>query len=349
MLQSKAINSKTKEAETPQYHCVGVDLSSQKLDTWINGKYKQYPNTEAGFARFLQDVRKLKKSVLVAFESTGSISLYFAEQLDREGIARACLNPSWVRHYAKSIGHIAKTDRIDSELIANYANLHKIQADKPMSPDILKMRQLQRYRSMLIKHRAQQKASLYTYRDSEIISRIKERISQLDAEIKEVQIEVELLIESNEEMRNRYRMFLKIGGIGEKTAKVLLCNLPELGYLNRREIAALVGVAPFNWDSGRKNGKRFARFGRRDVRTTLFMSIIAIKRIKDNPIHEFYDKLRAKEKSHKKATIACIRRLVVRINAQVRDWIAAGMPPIESEAKKASIKAKSKQKDKSAA
>lgn len=349
MLQSKAINSKTKEAETPQYHCVGVDLSSQKLDTWINGKYKQYPNTEAGFAQFLQDVRKLKKSVLVAFESTGSISLYFAEQLDREGIARACLNPSWVRHYAKSIGHIAKTDRIDSELIANYANLHKIQADKPMSPDILKMRQLQRYRSMLIKHRAQQKASLYTYRDSEIISRIKERISQLDAEIKEVQIEVELLIESNEEMRNRYRMFLKIGGIGEKTAKVLLCNLPELGYLNRREIAALVGVAPFNWDSGRKNGKRFARFGRRDVRTSLFMSIIANKRIKDNPIHEFYDKLRAKEKSHKKATIACIRRLVVRINAQVRDWIAAGMPPIESEAKKASIKAKSKQKDKSAA
>ena len=349
MLQAKTINIKTKEAEMPQYHYVGVDLSSQKLDTWIDGKYKQYPNTEAGFARFLKAIRKLKKSVLVAFESTGSISLYFAEQLDREGIARACINPSWVRHYAKSIGRIAKTDRIDSELIANYANLNKIQADKPMSSDILRMRQLQRYRSMLIKHRAQQKASLYTYRDSEIITRIKERISKLDAEIKEVQKEVEQLIESNEEMRNRYRMFLKIGGIGDKTAKVLLCNLPELGYLNRREIAALVGVAPFNWDSGRKTGKRFARFGRRDVRTALFMSIIAIKRIKDNPIHEFYDKLKAKGKRHKQATIACIRRLLVRINAQVRDWIAKGMPPIEKEAKRASKKTQPKQKVKSAA
>ena len=333
----------------PQYNYVGVDLSSQKLDTWIDGKYKQYPNTEAGFARFLKAIRKLKKSVLVAFESTGSISLYFAEQLDREGIARACINPSWVRHYAKSIGRVAKTDRIDSELIAVYANLHKVQADKPMSPDILKMRQLQRYRSMLIKHRAQQKASLYTYRDSELIERINKRISKLDEEIKEVQLELERVIQANDEMRNRYRLFLKIGGIGEKTAKVLLCNLPELGYLNRREIAALVGVAPFNWDSGRKTGKRFARFGRRDVRNALFMSIIAIKRINDNPIHEFYDKLKAKGKSHKQATIASIRRLLVRLNAQVRDWVAEGMPPIENEAKKVSNKTNPKQEEKSAA
>ena len=349
MLQAKTINIKTKEAEMPQYHYVGVDLSSQKLDTWIDGKYKQYPNTEAGFARFLKAIRKLKKSVLVAFESTGSISLYFAEQLDREGIARTCINPSWVRHYAKSIGRVAKTDRIDSELIAVYANLHKVQADKPMSPDILKMRQLQRYRSMLIKHRAQQKASLYTYRDSELIERINKRISKLDEEIKEVQLELERVIQANDEMRNRYRLFLKIGGIGEKTAKVLLCNLPELGYLNRREIAALVGVAPFNWDSGRKTGKRFARFGRRDVRNALFMSIIAIKRINDNPIHEFYDKLKAKGKSHKQATIASIRRLLVRLNAQVRDWVAEGMPPIENEAKKVSNKTNPKQEEKSAA
>ena len=349
MLQAKTINIKAKEAEMPQYHYVGVDLSSQKLDTWIDGKYKQYPNTEAGFARFLKAIRKLKKSVLVVFESTGSISLYFAEQLDREGIARACINPSWVRHYAKSIGRVAKTDRIDSELIAVYANLHKVQADKPMSPDILKMRQLQRYRSMLIKHRAQQKASLYTYRDSELIERISKRISKLDEEIKEVQLELERVIQANDEMRNRYRLFLKIGGIGEKTAKVLLCNLPELGYLNRREIAALVGVAPFNWDSGRKTGKRFARFGRRDVRTALYMSIIAIKRIKDNPICDFYDKLKAKGKSHKQAAIASIRRLLVRINAQVRDWVAEGMPPIENAEKKVSNETNPKQEEKSAA
>ena len=113
----------------------------------------------------LKAIRKSKKPVLVAFESTGSISIYFAEQLDWEGIARACLNPAWIRHHAKSIGQVAKTDCIDSKMIAQYAHRHQIQADTPMSPKVLKMRQLQRYRSILIKHRAQLKATLHTYRD----------------------------------------------------------------------------------------------------------------------------------------------------------------------------------------
>lgn len=329
MLQRKSVNSKSEGAQEPPKTYVGVDLSLRKLDVWMDGKYRRYDNTEVGFRKFLIALQKLKKAVLVVFESTGSISLYFAEQLDREGIARACLNPAWIRHHAKSIGRVAKTDKIDCELIANYAQLHQIKGDKSMSPDVLKMRQLQRYRSMLIKHRAQLKGSLYTYRDDYAIQRLTAQIEHLNEEIRVVQAELEKVIESNEEMKNRYRMYLKIGGIGEKTAKVLLCNLPELGHLSRREIAALVGVAPFNWDSGRKTGRRIARFGRREVRTQLYMVIIASMRIKDNPIHQFYDSLRARGKTHKVATIASIRKLLVRINAQVRDWIVAEMPEIE--------------------
>ena len=329
MVQRKSLNSKSGSVQKFQSSYVGVDLSFQKLDVWMEGKYRRYENTESGFKKFHIALQRLKKKAIVVFESTGSISLYFAEQLDREGIARACLNPAWIRHHAKSIDRLAKTDKIDCELIANYAQLHQIQGDTPMKPEVLKMRQLQRYRSLLIKHRAQLKGSLYTYRDVYALQRVTEQIAHLDEEIKEVQVELERIIESNEEIKNRYCLLLKIGGIGEKTAKLLLCNLPELGYLSRREIAALVGVAPFNWDSGRKSGKRFARFGRRDVRTQLYMVIIACMRISDNPIHQIYDALRAKGKTHKVATIACIRRLLVRINAQVRDWIAAGMPEIK--------------------
>lgn len=328
MIQRKPVKSKSESTLVLQNTYVGVDLSLQKLDVWMEGKYHRYDNTEAGFRKFHIALKKLSKPVIVAFESTGSISLYFAELLDREGVARVCLNPAWIRHHAKSIGRLAKTDRIDSELIAEYARLHQIKEDKPMSSDMLKLRQLQRYRSILIKQRAQLKASLYTYRDDYAIERLLAHISHLDSEIKEVQTELEKTIAANEEMKNRYRLFLTIGGIGEKTAKMLLSNLPELGYLNRREIAALVGVAPFNWDSGKKTGKRMARFGRRDVRTQLYMVIIASKRISDNPIHQFYDSLRARGKTHKVATIACIRKLLVRLNAQVRDWIAAGMPEI---------------------
>lgn len=330
MLHHKKEKSKSVEPKETQFSYIGVDLSLQKLDVWMEGKHVQYPNTEAGFNKLLKAIRKSKKPVLVAFESTGSISIYFSEQLDREGIARACLNPAWIRHHAKSIGQVAKTDCIDSKMIAQYAHMHQIQADTPMSPKVLKMRQLQRYRSILIKHRAQLKATLHTYRDDYALTKIIKQIEQLNTEIKELQKALEDVIKSDEEMRNRYRLYLKIGGIGEKTAKVLLCNLPELGYLSRRELAALVGVAPFNWDSGRKIGKRFARFGRREVRTQLYMAIVSIMRIADNPIHAFYDSLRARGKTHKVAAIASIRKLLVIINAQVRDWMAAGMPAILS-------------------
>lgn len=349
MIQRKSVNSKSEGAQELQKSYVGVDLSRLKLDVWMEGKYHRYENTETGFKRFLVALQRIKKSIVVVFESTGSISLYFAEQLDREGVARACLNPAWIRYHAKSIGRVAKTDKIDCEMIADYAHLHQIKEDKPMSSDVLKMRQLQRYRSMLIKHRSQLKASLYTYRDAYAIQRLTDQIKHLGEEIKEVQGELEKIIESNEEIKNRYRLFLNIGGIGEKTAKVLLCNLPELGYLSRREIAALVGVAPFNWDSGRKIGKRIARFGRREVRTQLYMVIIASMRIEDNSIHKFYNTLRARGKTHKVAAIASIRKLLVRLNAQVRDWIEAGMPPIKEETKKPSNKKKQNQKEKSAA
>jgi len=104
----------------------------------MEGKYRRYDNTEAGFGKFLIALKRLKKPALVVFESTGSISLYFAEQLDREGIARACLNPAWIRHHAKSIGRVAKTDKIDCELIASYAQLHQIKGDKPMEPEYVK-------------------------------------------------------------------------------------------------------------------------------------------------------------------------------------------------------------------
>ena len=118
MLHHKKEKSKSVEPKETQFSYVGVDLSLQKLDVWMEGKHVQYTNTEAGFNKLLKAIRKSKKPVLVAFESTGSISIYFSEQLDREGIARACLNPAWIRHHAKSIGQVAKTDCIDSKMIA---------------------------------------------------------------------------------------------------------------------------------------------------------------------------------------------------------------------------------------
>ena len=321
--------------QEPKHVYIGVDLSKTKLDVCLPGKKgtyitKTFSNDDQGFGKFIKAIRSIQAELplLIVFESTGNISQYFAEQLDREQIARACLNPSRVRSHARSIGQVAKTDRIDSLMIASYAINNNVKADAPMSESMLRLRQLQSMRSMLIKHRAQKKAALHTYRDAYCCEVLEKEIEQLSGTIKAVQLEMEKLISNDEEMKKRYALYLQVGGIGEGSAKLLLCGLPELGYLNRRQIAALVGVAPFNWDSGRHVGKRIARFGRRDIRTQLYMSMIGALRVPDSPTHKRYYRLREKGKSHKVAAIACIRHMLIVLNAKVRDWIEGGMPDI---------------------
>ena len=326
----------TSTPQQPKFTYIGVDLSKTKLDVSMPDKkgkyvYRSYTNDEQGFAKFIKAIRSIETQLplLVDFESTGSISLYFAEQLDREQIARACLNPSRVRSYARSIGQVAKTDRIDSLMIAGYAISNNVKADAPMSEAMLRLRQLQRLRSMLSKHRAQKKAALYTYQDDQCREMLEKEIEQLSADIKALQLEMEKIISSDAEMKKRYALYLRMEGIGEGSAKLLLCGLPELGYLNRQQIAALVGVAPFNWDSGGHIGRRIARFGRRDIRTQLYMGIIGAMRASDSATLKRYQRLREKGKSHKVAAIACIRHMLTVLNAKVRDWIAEGMPDIE--------------------
>lgn len=326
----------TSTPQQPKFTYIGVDLSKTKLDVSMPDKkgkyvYRSYTNDEQGFAKFIKAIRSIETQLplLVAFESTGSISLYFAGQLDSEQIARACLNPARVRSYAKSKGQEAKTDKIDSLMIAGYAMQYNVGADVLMSESMLRLLQLQRLRSMLSKHRAQKKTALKTYQDEECRKILEKEIEQLDADIKNVQREMEELISSDEELRKRYALYLHMEGIGEGSAKLLLCGLPELGYLNRRQIAALVGVAPFNWDSGRHVGRRIARYGRRDIRTQLYMGMIGAMRASDSATLKRYQRLRDKGKTHKVAIIACIRHMLTVLNAKVRDWIAEGMPDIE--------------------
>ena len=326
----------TSTPQQPKFTYIGVDLSKTKLDVSMPDKkgkyvYRSYTNDEQGFGKFIKAIRSIETQLplLVAFESTGSISLYFAGQLDREQIARSCLNPAWVRSYAKSKGQVAKTDKIDSLIIAGYAMQYNVGADVPMSEPMLRLLQLQRLRSMLSKHRAQKKTALKTYQDEECREILEKEIEQLSADIKALQLEMEKLISSDAEMKKRYALYLRMEGIGEGSAKLLLCGLPELGYLNRRQIAALVGVAPFNWDSGRHIGRRIARFGRRDIRTQLYMGMIGAMRASDSATLKRYQCLRDKGKTHKVAIIACIRHMLTVLNAKVRDWIDAGMPDIE--------------------
>lgn len=241
--------SKTDEARASiQLHRGG---SVQKtLDVWKGNRHRSYPNTDKGVAAFIRDIGKGKQTPLVAYESTGCVSLYFAEQLDAAGVKRKVLVPGRVRHFAKAMGKEAKTDKIDSEVITRYAVANAVQPDTPMEEYEVALRQRVRARRLLTKYRTSLKIALKSMRDEAAIERISGIVAHLEREEKKMVEEIDAFIRSHEMLARLYDLILTEDGIGPRTAQVLLAYLPELGKLNRQEIASLVGVAPYNHDSG---------------------------------------------------------------------------------------------------
>lgn len=315
-----------------QYTYIGIDLSKKYLDIWIGGAYKKLANDSKGFKTLCSWVRNQPGEVLIAYESTGSLSLYLSEELDREGIKRRIIVPSRIRNYARSRGNIAKTDKIDCRIIAEYAQERQITPDKPMKPEMLRMRQLQRARAMHSKIAAQLKAALQNYHDETALASLKQAIAEQETHCLHLRKQIEQIIAADAQMSSLYNLLLTFDGIGERVAKAILCDLPEIGTLSRREIASLVGVAPFNWDSGGHIGKRIPRFGRKEIRCHLYLSIIACLHCKDSDVRQRYADYKKRGKPSKIAIIACLRWYLGRINATVKAWrIATGytsMPTI---------------------
>lgn len=338
MINTNTSKSKSEAAKNaPQYIYVGVDLSKSKLDVMTN-KYKVYDNDEKGCCRFCKDIKALGDNIVVVFESTGSVSLFFAEMLDRNGILRSQQMASRIRYFAKAGGNIAKTDKIDSKVIKSYAETYKLEPDTPMPENRLKLIQLQRVRNMFIKHKTQICQSLSTCKDEEARGYYEEEIKTLKKRIDTVTKKIDEIIKNDDLMRKQMSLLTQQIGVGPETAKALIISLPELGKVSRREIAALVGVAPFNYDSGKRIGKRIARFGRRDIRCLLYLCVRAALNSKtENDYHRRFNHLMSNNsnslkgiikpaRSYQQVMVACMRMMLVRLNAIVRDWNKNRMP-----------------------
>lgn len=326
MINTNATEIKSDTTQNESYTYIGVDLSAKYLDVWVEDSYKRYNNDEKGLKQLQHRIEKINGQVLVACEATGSISLYFCEELDCMGIKRKVITPSWVRHYAKSKGQVAKTDRIDSKIIRDYALNNQIQPDVPLTAADIKMRQLTSARALLIKQQAQIKATLRNYHDTTSLETLTSVLDVLAEKIEHLGQQLDKIILADDGKKALYSLLVSIPGIGEKIAKTIICRLPELGHLNRKQVAATIGVCPFNWDSGGHIGKRIPRFGRSDVRRMLFMSILADLASKRSMVRARYDALRAKGKPRKVALIACLRWKVSKLNAIVKAWLAQGKP-----------------------
>lgn len=253
--------------------CVGIDVSKARLDVFIDpsGQSLAVDNSSPGIGQLLQVLKGMKVR-LVVIEATGRYERRVAVDLLAEGIPVAVVNPRQTRDFARALGQLAKTDRIDAQVLARFARrIEPRPSEKPSEKQLLlddlltRRRQLVQMRTMELNRRQQNIAKL-------AIRQITRHLRLLDQQIEDLDREIARLIESDDDWRGKVQLLQSVPGVGEKTAHQLIGELPELGKLNRRQIAKLAGVAPINRDSGTMRGQRRIFGGRPGVRRALFMA-----------------------------------------------------------------------------
>ena len=310
---------------TKQVRYVGMDVSKGQLDIAESetGRVWQVENNLKGIRSLKRRMKKIRPE-LVAVEASGGLEQAAVRSLSLAGVPVAVVNPTRVRALAKAFGVLAKTDVIDAQVILKYAEKVHPPARPPLNPQQQYLDDLVDRRAQVVGMRTQERNRLSTVAP-ELRSRVEKMVAWLEQELAELEQEIEACIQAQPEWQSRSQLLLEVPGVGPITVITLLAKLPELGQLNGKEIAALVGVAPFNRDSGKKRGQRRIFGGRKSVRRVLYMAALAAKRY--NPIlRQFYERLIAKGKPTKVALTACMRKLLVILNAMVRDGRRWALP-----------------------
>jgi len=297
---------------------VGIDVSSQWFDVAVTPgrscwRVDYTPQAVAGFVRQLLTLNV----ALVVVEACGRLERPLARALDEARIPVAVVNPRHIRDFAKSIGQLAKTDTLDARVLALYAATINPQPRPLPHVEEEFLQSLLARRRQLVGMLSAEKNRLRTS-VPELRPGIERHLTWLQSEIDALSSEIAQRQEEHPLWRERKRILERVPGVGTTTSAMLTAYLPELGHLDRKKIAALVGVAPFNRDSGQRTGPRSIWGGRREVRAALYMCTMAS--IRWNPvIRDFYAQLRGRGKRPKVALVACMRKILVTLNAMVRD------------------------------
>lgn len=296
---------------------VGIDVGKAKLDVGVSGekRVREWANDEAGRVE-VRDWIAHREPELVVVEASGGYEAAIVSELVETGQAVALVNPTRVRAFARAEGLLAKTDKIDARLIARFGATMKPKAQARRTESQLELNQLVTRRRQLVLMVGIEKNRLETAAPA-MQEHIKRHIAWLQADIKALQEQISQAIAANPQGAERAKQVESVPGLGPITACTLLADLPELGQLNRQQIAALVGVAPFNHDSGKHRGKRRIFGGRTSVRSVLYMATLSATR--HNPvIKSFYQHLLKQGKVKKVALTACMRKLLVILNTIVK-------------------------------
>jgi len=297
---------------------VGVDVGKQFLDVWIYEKslHFQEENNTLGIKRILKRLAHYQVERLV-MEATGRYEFNLAQAAYSKGISVCIVKPLLVRRYAGASNQLAKTDKIDAAVIAEFAAVMQPTITPKKSKNLIAIKDLVARRRQLMNLRTQELNRIKIMGKSFEIS-CNRIIRCLDAEIKRMEKRLAKHVEEQADWSEKQAILKSAPGVGDTLIYTLLADLPELGSLNNKEIASLVGVAPINRDSGRLRGKRRIQGGRACIRTVLYMATLSATLC--NPvIKAFYKKLVAQGKHKKVAITACMRKFITMLNAMVRD------------------------------
>jgi transposase len=309
---------------------VGIDVSKSTLDVAIgtDGEYWQASNDRNGIQRTISRLVDIQPELIIV-ESTGGLEKALMTELYKAGLPFALVQPRRVREFARSIGLLAKTDKIDARLLARFGEAVKppmtrlpSEAEQYLNALMVRRRQLLDMVVIENNHLSTTRLSMRT--------KVEQHMDWLNKELQELDQEINDQVHQTPQFKEKEKILRSAKGVGPVLCAKLLSGVPELGTINRKKIAALVGVAPFNDESGHRRGKRRTKGGREDVRNVLYMATLAAAR--SNPvIKSFYQHLVKRGKEKKVALVACMRKFLTILNAMIRDmqpWNSKMVPLI---------------------
>ena len=299
---------------------VGLDVSKRHLDAVIYGRkaFRQFDNNPEGINDLLNWLTEKSVEFVVA-EATGGLELPALLTLHEAGFMVSRINPRWIKDYARAQGRYAKTDPLDARIIASYAVTMKPAPWTPWDKDTQTFKDLTVRRRQLItmrtmeRNRSQQTKSAHVYRQHI------QMMDMMNYQIDEVETVLERMIDEREDWSRKSEIIKSVPGLSRMSAIGLIADLPELGSCSSKQIAALVGVAPFNHDSGKLKGYRRTGGGRGSIRNILYIVAVGMARGYNPVMERFYKRMRDAGKPAKVALVAVIRKIVVMLNAMIKN------------------------------
>jgi transposase len=296
---------------------IGVDISSKHLDVAFgkSGTIERFDNTKDGIKSIIHKLKSLSVSI-VAFESSGAYEKNLMYALMENEVPCAVLNPKRVRDFAKAMGILAKTDRLDAKVIAHFGEVMEPQQEEVTSEEERRLEALVRRRRQLLDMIVMEKNRLSTAPKT-IKKDIEEVIEILELRVEDIEKNIDNVIIKDNKWKIKEKALREIIGIGKTSARSLLIDVPELGKVDNKQIAALVGLAPYHHDSGKMKGRRKTRGGRKHVKGYLFMCVMSAIQV-EGELKTFYDRLVKGGKDKMLAMVATMRKLIVAANVTLK-------------------------------